>query len=164
MRNQNIIIGMVLCIGLMIAVVSAQVLTTTTSSVLTEKEKQDLISIGIKKVSIVEYPCSDKQRCFKLTGDINEELINIPNKVSSGYKTIRKKENRTIIFNGRAVIKEVFINERTTEKEYRDITDDEVYKILDNSAKTKLKKYIPDTKTIINQTIKFNTRVVLNEK
>lgn len=160
----NHIILLVLIILFSINVIIAGISLTPVDSILPIKEKADLSKLGIKKVTIQEYECSDKQRCFNLTGDVNDKLINIPNQVFDRYETIDTKVNRTIIIKGRPVTRETIMRVRTGKILYRNITDEEVMNILSKSSKYKLDKLIPKEETKTVQKIKYNPIVILDEK
>lgn len=158
MNIKTIIISSVLIILAMSIVIAD--LTSTTSNILTTKQKDDLNKLGINQLTIKEYSCSDKQRCFELVGDINKSLVKIPDKVSDGYKYITKKQNITYIKDGKQITRQTNLRIKTTEKVYRDITDEEVNIILDNQVKKLAEDLTKENPSIVNHTIKYGDRII----
>lgn len=160
MKTLTIILAIVLMTGLVFAGISL----TTSDKLTLDKTRTDFLKAqGIKVLSVNEYECNVGSRCFKLSGDMNETLISIPLKVSSGYKIIRTKENRTVMINGKPITREVFVNKQTTEKVYRDITDKEIMNIISNSVNVKVDKMMPKNE-IPKSTTKYNPIIILDGK
>lgn len=107
---------------------------------LQDEQIAELSTKGIKDIKIIEYPCEDNIRCFAIDGDIKDKLVKIPTRVKDNciqnvtiemISRYDKKLNRSIT---------IGVKKRTCTGvyNYRDITEDEVNRIVDESTNKKI--------------------------
>lgn len=119
MINKNILIGMVLIVGIMIAVVTAQI-STTNQNILTSKNITSLKAVEVD----CPYNSNDVyNRCFALKGDVNKTLVNINTRVCDRFEY----KNVTTMLWRKPIIHIV----RTNKCIYRTLSDKEVQSIVD---------------------------------
>lgn len=139
---------------MLVGLVFAGVSLTANNKLTISKERDDFLKTKMNNLSIIEYECEGEQRCFKLTGDLDEHLVNIPTKVCDKpiYRITYDKQGR--------VLKKI----RTSECTYKTITDEEVLKILKRNLDSKVDKMIEKEKVKDKSTIKYEPIIILETK
>lgn len=109
---------------------------------------------GIKTLSVVEYECTDKERCFKTSGDLQIDVASIPRQICDKPIFREIKDSKGII------VKKVM----TSSCIYRDITDEEVLTLVKRSLDYKIDKMMNEETPTTKGTTKFNPIVILDSK
>lgn len=139
---------------MLVGLVFAGISLTTNNKLTISNERETFLKSKMNNLSIIEYECEGDQRCFKLIGDLDEHLVNIPTKVCDKpiYRTTYDKYGR--------VLKKI----RTSECTYKIITDEEVLIILKKNLDSKVDKMIEKESTKPKSTIKYNPITILEKK
>lgn len=139
--NKNILIGIVLIFGIMLAVVTAELSTAN---------RNTLISKNIAYLKVIEKDCPYNSndaynRCFYLYGDINKSLININTRVCDRFEyknvttIIRNRKINHIVKTGNCIYRTL------TEKEVQSIIDKAVNKNIEDMDKSQALSTKPKT-------------------
>lgn len=168
MKIKSILITMVMTLIIVISVIA---LPTTTSTINLDQDKiNKLKALNITKISINQYECNNAY-CFKLDGDLNESLTNLPTKICDepNKKDVWINQTRIIksCFNGKCkdVIRRVPIKIKRWDgtTKCHNITNDEVNFYVDRLANYKINEKIKAKDNSVTQ-IKYGERIILNEK
>lgn len=151
MRKLILLVVVIFSISLVLAGVS---LSPNDKMTLPTDKETFLKDKGIKTLSVVEYECTDKERCFKTTGDLQIDVASIPRQICD-KPIFREIKNSKGIVTNRVM---------TSSCTYRDITDEEVLTLVKKNLNYEIDKMIEQEEPKTKGTTKFNPIVILDSK
>jgi hypothetical protein len=129
MKIKLLLITFVLTLLLGVIMVSALDKNLGLSSTqITSLEKQ-----GIKNIDVIEYPCQENYKCFAVDGDVKDKLVSIPLQVRDNCIQKVTWLNKSVVVGGLIKQKQIPFRICTGVYNYRDITQEEIDYIVQNS-------------------------------
>lgn len=145
----------------LVVLVTAGLITTTTKLTFSKEQLDTLNQKGIINLKVIEYKCAGDNRCFKFDGDLTDNLVNIPKEVCIGYV---KTDKIIYVLNKEGFRVPVHQRLMTGKCIYRDLTDDEIYDIIDKAVMKRINDitYVEDTSNY--KDFKYGDRIILSKE